>query len=1081
MDVTSASHSVGAYSSTSEVGNFHCTDQLVLAELTSSWPELRELRRAASAPGICRFKSAVTALISEARVTFAAALLASRDRLLSPAAADDARLAATVFRGQLRFEAALRLVTLGHHAFDPWHLPKTDLKFFLSQLSQLVVMGSGPQKCAPPDLPCCSQPHDCFPHASGCFLAALAAGWPRKIALHAFQHLSIGHFMQNGRVFVMPSDHKADASNWSCSQLLLDGNDLSVIVFLNHGTISLILAPKPLRYSSSLPHAKLLARQSGIPQLLFPDFLKLPIDDVSGSLIMPLTRVTDIVEKRRAWHSKLGPLDGATAAIVDGHFIYPRQTWGCDPSLLHNHPSWEGNKDAKQALGPTIASWIHSGILEWVPPDCPTPLIVEPLGAVPKSTPPYWRLISDARKSNKSLGEWPVRFMNAQEMASALTYGAIACADDAHDAYHLSAFAGCTGKLFVSLGLVCASDGNWKVEPRLHLGCSPYTCLGACDKARSGCCIEGNYFCFAAALFGQKLAGSPLNNLFRAIIRYLVRMHMKPEAAFVLLCFLWVDDLILARNISYHGACGGLANKCSICIEALNAFKAVQSFWHRLAAELGITLNLTKRQEPSQRFDYTGITFDTIAGRLYIPKQKLDKLIACLNDLATSTETTLRTLLSVQGRVRHYSLCIPYIGTLVPLLCLHIDDPDELDAKIPISQAIRNACNTLLTLIRRFASIGTPLWPFVPSSLYGAFLRGETAGAHIVVLAWDSSPLGWGLVIRTQDLPDGLLIVGTWAPHQYHEAQVHREALGGCLALEAASSAVKLHVATIIFRNDAVGALASLRKGNSQSPVLQELAVRLVLKCAEMEIQPLFLHAPGKDLIAEGIDEASRGLAAKIAGPACSSALRDLVRNVARELQWTITVDAFASECNCLVPRFFSEFAETSTEAVDALSVTNWDTSLCPFCSMYHKETLFAFPPRFLLKGFLAKALADHARGLVLVPFSITSAYWPVLMAAAKPIRGQLYLRIRNLRTMLTHAVDFPCVELALFAFDFAKYSSTKSVVVTPGCGHESAWRGRPPLGHPSDCEDRRRIRCELELRLRSLHGSYPASTLPAI
>ncbi len=101
--------------------------------------------------------------------------------------------------------------------------------------------------------------------------------------------------------------------------------------------------------------------------------------------------------------------------------------------------------------------------------------------------------------SNLSLGEWHVRFMNALEMASALRYGAITCADDAHDAYHLSAFAGCTGKLFVSPGLVCTSDGSWKEEPRLHLACTLSTCLGACDKARSGCCIDGHSFRFAAA------------------------------------------------------------------------------------------------------------------------------------------------------------------------------------------------------------------------------------------------------------------------------------------------------------------------------------------------------------------------------------------------------------------------------------------------------------------------------------------------------------------------------------------------------------------------------------------------------
>lgn len=1079
MDLTLKSHGVGAFSSTSD--DPRPLHQFVLADLASAWPELCELRRAASAPGIYRFTGAVTALISEARVTFAAALVASRKRLLSPTAADDASLAATVLRGQLRFEAALHLATLDQDAFASWHLPEADLTFLLIQLRQLVATGPGLQKCATPHLPGVVEFHDWFPHVSGYFLAALAGGWPWNLALQAFQHLSLGHFLHEDLVFAAAVPLESGSPNWLCSQLSLPCTDFSVQFFLNNGFISLITASRPLRYCTPLQRAKILVTPSNIPRVAFPDFLKLPIDDSTGGILMPLTKVTDVVERRRVWHSRLGPLDGATAAIVDGHFIYPRQSWGCEPSFLHNHPSWEGNKEAKQALGPTIATWIHSGILEWVSPTCPPPLVVEPLGAVAKNTPPYWRLISDARRSNLGVGEWPVRFMNALEMASALRYGAMACADDAHDAYHLSAFAGCTGKLFVSPGLVCTPDGSWKEEPRLHLGCTPSTCLGACDKARSGCCIDGHYFRFAAAHFGQKLAGSPLNNLFRAIIRYLVRLHMKPEAAFLLLCFLWVDDLSLARNIEYHGFCGGLENNCSTCIDALHSFKATQALWHRLAAELGITLNLTKRQEPSQRFEYTGILFDTIRGRLFIPEKKLDKLTTCLRDLAAASETTLRNVLSVQGRVRHYSLCIPYIGPLVPLLCLHTLNPSNLDVKVPVPRAIRDTCHTILELIYRFAPTGSALWPFVPSSLYGAFLRGETAGAHIAVLAWDSSPIGWGLVIRTHELPNGRLIVGTWAPHQFSDAQVHRETLGGCLSLEAASSVVDLHGATIIFRNDAVGALAALRKGNSQSPVLQDLAVRLSLKCAALEVQPLFLHAPGKDLVAEGIDGASRDLASNIAGPACSTALRGLLFNVAAELSWTITVDAFASECNRLVPRFFSEFAEPGAEAVDALSVTDWDTSICPFCSMHHRETLFAFPPRFLLRRFIAKALADRARALVLVPFSITSAYWPALMTVALPIRGQSYLRIRNLRTMLTHSHDFPCIELALFAIDFARYPSTKSVVTTPGCGQESAWRGRSPLGHPSDCEDRRRIRDELELRLRLSNGSREAPTLSSL
>ena len=74
--------------------------------------------------------------------------------------------------------------------------------------------------------------------------------------------------------------------------------------------------------------------------------------------------------------------------------------------------------------------------------DCIPPLVVELVGAVPKSSEPWFRLITDARVSNKELGHWPVRYWTVLETAASLRRYALMCADDAKDAYHLSAFAG---------------------------------------------------------------------------------------------------------------------------------------------------------------------------------------------------------------------------------------------------------------------------------------------------------------------------------------------------------------------------------------------------------------------------------------------------------------------------------------------------------------------------------------------------------------------------------------------------------------------------------------------------------------
>ena len=96
-------------------------------------------------------------------------------------------------------------------------------------------------------------------------------------------------------------------------------------------------------------------------------------------------------------------------------------------------------------------------------------------------------------------------------------------AEDLEDAYHLSIFAGCTNKPFWSCSFAIDENGRVVRHWRLVMGCYPSTCLGLCDKAMSGFCIDGGVCRFAAAHFGQRNAGSPLNALMRAIQRFRAR------------------------------------------------------------------------------------------------------------------------------------------------------------------------------------------------------------------------------------------------------------------------------------------------------------------------------------------------------------------------------------------------------------------------------------------------------------------------------------------------------------------------------------------------------------------------------
>ncbi len=85
-------------------------------------------------------------------------------------------------------------------------------------------------------------------------------------------------------------------------------------------------------------------------------------------------------------------------------------------------------------------------------------------------------------------------------------------------------------------------------------------------------------------------------------------------------------------------------------------------------------------------------------------------------------------------------------------------------------------------------------------------------------------------------------------------------------------------------------------------------------------------------LYAEGVDGLSRKTAADVAGPVSSPLVRSHADLLARSLGWELTVDAFASEANSLLPRFFARYAEPRAEVEDAFEVNDWDRSTCPAC-----------------------------------------------------------------------------------------------------------------------------------------------------
>ena len=70
---------------------------------------------------------------------------------------------------------------------------------------------------------------------------------------------------------------------------------------------------------------------------------------------------------------------------------------------------------------------------------------------------------------------------------------------------------------------------------------------------------------------------------------------------------------------------------------------------------------------------------------------------------------------------------------------------------------------------------------------------------------------------------------------------------------------------------------------------------------------------------------------------------------------WRLIIDAFASESNSLLPRFFAPYAEPAAESEDAFTACDWDQSTCPKCGLAHREALFAYLPPALLNRLSPK------------------------------------------------------------------------------------------------------------------------------
>ena len=1046
--------------------------QPTLSDLAAESPHILAIKAALTAPKAAAFNNAVSLYTASIHVACAAAFLAAH-AACAPGADHDQADSAAAHAADLRFQASALHAALSRL---PRVRPASLANTRCARLQALIlgVIGGGPARDSPLPLPETAPvtPGALVPfeHSSHMCMAALSAGWSLADALALWSPVHWGSFSASGRTFFPgPRTPQSPPETWNDAEvrsITRAPGEAPLAVYIRHGRVLAIAAGSCLRVLRG-------AARSPISLADLTSFIALP-RDAQGRPIIPKSRVTALVEAQLAWHTELGTLDNLSSTIVRGLLVMPKIATPSQRVSLRNHPSWEGDPAAQLALGPIIAKWLAQGVLEYVQWDDRQPVLLQPCGAVPKGSAPFYRLITDARYGNTMYSDWGVSYQSAADLSAVVHHRDFTWSADLQDAYHLSVFAGCGGVLRPCRRPVLAGDGTVTWLDGWVVGCTPGSCLGGCDKDMSGLSINGHIFRFAACQFGQKTAGSPLNALVMSVARYFARL---PTAVHIAA---WVDDLHFSLRTPDHPPCAGHAGGCPVCTAAFHTASEMEELWKSKARALNLPLSDGKGHSTAQGGPFTGVQVDTFQGRFLMLTEKLISSRVALLAAHASTDSTPRLLARCRGKAFHYGCAIAHLSSLCPALTQAIHQAESAhdlpapsaateaanarfnwDQPIRVSVRTRATLSLMLRVLSQCGELGQPMWPLPPGAVFGQFCTDElhgTMGCPLVFLT-SASPSGWGAAIRSSTHGQPLVVSGGWdvlrglldAPWMAGftpsdsggpESVDHQLALAILLALHASSPLVRLHDRPIIFRSASAVAISAFQRGSGDDPVLQDIVMLFTSACLDLRLSPpLFLGTLSGRTATADPDTAHTRI------DSASPRLRARIRDLAHRAGLQITMDLFASRENAFCARYCSELPDPQAEARDAFTQPSWACSRCPICARLRPEFVLLYPPFNLIGQAVRRAQVDRAHGVMVVPFATTASWWQTLMHASRSRTGTFRpaFRLPCSPDWVLHQSNPPGHSIALLHFDFWSSSDPRP----RPCLH-----GHVPRPHPTSESD---------------------------
>ena len=486
-----------------------------------------------------------------------------------------------------------------------------------------------------------------------------------------------------------------------------------------------------------------------------------------------------------------------------------------------------------------------------------------------------------------------------------------------------------------------------------------------------GCTLGGRVFEFRCAPMGTR--SSP--HIWQTTAWIIARKWRKMALRFVWYC----DDILI------------------LCRPEQAA--TIARFVEQEFADHGLLVNYEKSiRAPVKQCTALGIDIDLEGMTFAIPAVRVAKTLVDIDEVLQAArrgqEVQVRTVARVVGRIMSMHVVLGdaarrmtraayvFIAELtgVPPDCTRRELKVAWDRTARIDELAPDAVRELQFWADELPDVGpVPIMQVEPLAEVGV---GSDASDSAWAGFFDD---GTGRRKRARDVFEGA---------EVDESSTLREVRGAARTLESFEAELaQLRGRHVLLLTDNQSACRALEVG-SKNPAVQTVAAEIFRLCMRygVTLHPRWLrrsHAPMQDA-----DDGS-----KHRGPCDDDAVGDscdysLAASEFDRLQaaWGVTysVDAFATNVNALVPRFFSYLYCPGTAAVDAFS-RDWGA----------EDDMWLHPPYSLIGRVVRYLQTCGGRGTIVVPLDTNAVWWPLVCSSAPGTVAGARWRWRRRRGLL--------------------------------------------------------------------------------